>query len=717
MASVFRKDDKFYDKPNRNNFDLSFQNNFTLNAGNIVPVFCKEVIPGDSFKIDPTFGIRAMPLVWPIQTRMKCYLHFYYVRNRNLWKDWPDFIGGTKQNLVPPYIYLTDQNRDMVNTGKIGDYFGIPSVTFGEFGSEIENTFSAKYYNPDTDSFEYDYVRVFYGAFSTRPQAGQNLWNITSKVALTQTVEDYNYLVTIVPAHRFIHSDLEQIRVKLVRSGDYLSKSSFVVAAKADGTISAPNNESDNFGVGNISDYATELRFNNPSNEIAYFAIFTFTGDGTGLRPQPTGRHANAPANLSDSMLLYTWYDVRSGEATENSEVGLSELPFISNANPTGLRMSSLPFRAYESIYNCMYRNAENNPLIGEDGQPEYNKWILNNEGGADTTHYKLHQRNWEDDFLTTALPSPQQGNAPLVGLTGTATINFASEDGTETVTATTDENGQITAINAGTSNLSDALAQMVDYGISINDFRNVNALQRWLENNIRRGYKYQDQIQSHYGVSVRYDELDMPEFIGGASQSFAVNQISQTVSSDTQVLGDYAGQASCVGSGREITHYCDEHGYIIGVLCISPVPNYSQLLPKHFLKSDKFDFYFPEYGHIGMQPIPLKEIAPLQTYRQQKADASVNLEDTFGYQRAWYEYLASTDEVHGLFRNQLRNFVMNRTFDTTPELGAEFTTIDPEQLNDVFAVQDTGHKFLGQVYFDVKAKRPIPLYGIPKLE
>lgn len=717
MASIFRKDDKFYDKPNRNNFDLSFQNNVTLNAGDIVPVFCKEVIPGDSFKIDPTFGIRAMPLVWPIQTRMKTYLHFYYVRNRNLWKDWMDFIGGTKQDLIPPYIYLTDQNRDMVNTGKIGDYFGIPSVTYGEYGNEVENSFSAKYYDPETDSFDYDNVRVWYGSYSQKPTQGQNLWDITSKLALTAPQDVFGYLVTILPVHRFSHSDLEQIRVKLVRENNYLSQSAFVVAVDSDGIISAPNNISTNFGIGSISDYATQLNFNNPSSDIEYFAIFTFAGDASGSRPAPTGRYSNNFANLSESMLLYAWYNVETGYATENKDVNLTELPFISNANVNGLRLSALPFRAYEAIYNCFYRNAENNPLIGEDGQPEYNKWILNNDGGADTTHYKIHQRNWEDDFLTTALPSPQQGNAPLVGLTGTATINFASEDGTEQVTATTDENGQITAINAGTSNLSDALSEMVDYGISINDFRNVNALQRWLENNIRRGFKYQDQIQTHYGVSVRYDELDMPEFIGGASQSFMVNQISQTVSSDTQVLGDYAGQASCVGSGNEITHYCDEHGYIIGVLCISPVPNYSQLLPKHFLKSDKFDFFFPEFGHIGPQPIPLKEIAPLQTYRQQKEDASVSLDDTFGYQRAWYEYLASTDEVHGLFRNQLRNFLINRTFDKTPELGAEFTTIDPTQVNDVFAVQDTEHKFLGQVYFAVSAKRPIPLYGIPKLE
>lgn len=714
MASIFRKDDNFYDQPNRNIYDLSFQNNFTLNAGSIVPVFCKEVLPGDSFRIDPTFGIRAMPLVWPIQTRMKTYLHFYYVRNRNLWKDWPDFIGGTKSDLVPPYVYLTEENRDMFNTGEIGDYFGIPTVTYGEFGNSVYTYMDNNFYDLSKNSYISGYGGYTMGVFelgdslsldskyvkvnSTQPRPSQRLAIVVDKYAFDGELDKYGFYLTTYANV----SSIDNIEVNMVpfdlngKLSLYPKATTFVSLSKQELPVDS--------SLLTFIDIPDKPSFNN-----ARFIMFIFNVQNI---PSNNSSAPSAPV-IRGQVLLNKGVSF----GIENADAELSDLPFISDANPTGLRLSALPFRALESVYNCIYRNAENNPLIGPDGQPEYNKWILNNEGGADTTHYKLHFRNWEDDFLTTALPSPQQGNAPLVGLTGKATINFASEDGTDTVTATMDEYGQITSFNVGNSNLSEALGEMVDYGISINDFRNVNALQRWLENNIRRGYKYQDQIKTHYGVSVRYDELDMPEFIGGSAQSFVVNQISQTVSSDDQVLGDYAGQTSCVGSGNAITHYCDEHGYIIGVLCISPIPNYSQLLPKHFLKSDKFDYFFPEFGHIGMQPIPLKEITPLQTYRQQKEDASVTLDDTFGYQRAWYEYLASTDEVHGLFRNQLRNFVMNRTFDKTPELGAEFTTIDPEQLNDVFAVQDTNHKFLGQVYFDVSAKRPIPLYGIPKLE
>lgn len=83
MSSIFRKDDNYVDKPNRNTFDLSFQNNLTTRFGRLIPCYCQEVIPGDSFKIQPTFGLRYLPQVFPVQTRMRANLHFFYVRKLN----------------------------------------------------------------------------------------------------------------------------------------------------------------------------------------------------------------------------------------------------------------------------------------------------------------------------------------------------------------------------------------------------------------------------------------------------------------------------------------------------------------------------------------------------------------------------------------------------------------------------------------------------------
>lgn len=687
MASIFRKDDNFVDAPKRNTLDGSYQTNVTTDFGSLRPVMCKPVYPGDSFSIDTTFGLRFMPLTFPIQTRMNANIHFFYVRNRNLWKDWQDFIGKTKDGLTPPYIRLSQLNRDCVHTGKLGDYLGIPTQFHGTANKSVKKYATFRY------PYQYDmYIGV---VISSTVFVGKTVESVFPPVLLYEDSQAFyikvkgNKLGSNIPLIDNIEDIIypDGMFLKCVVADDGVIIGDFAIDSTTGSPVSMPQLSLDS----------------DKSYDCYCFFVDTITAGAQAYKPI---------ASLGVDTLYSEYNEIYTGNISAE-ELQLSQLPWRSNENPDGIPLSALPFRAYESVYNSFYRNPENNPLI-IDGVPEYNKWIRSNEGGADEQRYEFFYRNWEDDFLTTALPSPQQGSAPLVGLSGTPNITIAHDDGTTTTAnLTTDEDGNVVAVNStnGDAVTSQALVDAVSYGITINDFRNVNAFQRWLENNIRRGYKYKDQIKTHYGVSVRYDELDMPEFIGGVSRPVMVNQISQTVPLETSPLGDMAGQASVVGSGKPITHYCDEHGFIIGILSVTPVANYSQLLPKHFNVTDAFDYYFPEFGHIGMQPIYNWEVAPIQAHLEGK------LNDVFGYQRAWYDLLANTDEVHGLFRTELRNFLLNRTFDSTPELGKDFTTINPEHLNEVFAYTDKTDKIIGQIFFDLSMKRPIPLYGIPKLE
>lgn len=742
MANIWRKDDNVKEQPKRNIMDLSFQNNLTTQFGKLVPVFCKEFIPGDSFSIKPTFSLKFQPMVFPIQTRMRAHLHFFKVRNRNLWKDWEDFIAKNKENLDPPYL---DTAVTKPTTGSLLDYLGVPTTLVGRYGrTEVlpdldVSTRVALAYDLGVDSpFTFTSVSesTSYSTYKTAIDGisiGDDF--IPARVAVKQSsytycvpldLSGYNFLDTIRLEVSF--GDIKALHYKYPASTDGLSwysplpvdtnihRGEFLrVLAVSDGKIvhiSAPifTDEGTFFELPSSyqnsvlyliypgTNYVQYGAYSGPSSNVSFFGQDLKNLD---LHIQ-VSTVTDAVEDIDDTTSPY-W---RSGATVDLRE---------------RIKLSALPCRAYEQIYNSFYRNAENNPYI-LNGVPEYNKYVPTDEGGVDANLYDFYYRNWEDDFLTTALQQPQAGIAPLVGLTGTAgtaTVTLADEDGnTSEATASYDEEGNVTSVAfANSTSLTEALADAVQYGISINDLRNVNAFQRWLEAKARGGYKYRDVIETMFGITVRYDTLDMPEFIGGTSIDIMVNQISQTVPTETSPLGDYAGQAAGIGTGQTINEYFDEHGFIIGILSVVPVPNYSQLLPKHFIKRDAFDYYFPQFGHIGMQPIKYNEVCPVQSY-QDSTEQNNTLDETFGYQRAWYDYLASTDEVHGEFRTNLRNFVMNRTFDTKPELVKEFLTVDPSQLNDVFAIRDDSYdKILGQIFFDVKAKRPIPLYGIPKLE
>ena len=819
----FSKTNNFVKKPKRNTFDLSFQNNATFNFGTLYPVLCKEVIPGDSYRIDPTFALKFMPMAFPVQTRMNANLHFFYVRNRNLYKDWPDFIAKNKTGLTPPYIQCLQSEEEkfgkMFSTGSLGDYLGLPTTVVGDsYGSgyAVQGYFPSIVTNQINYRYDSDYVPVegaptypknavsnrdaAMGLFSSM-SVPYSLFGDLSKPGKISSSEvpyysfdvfrlcvcsydDYPYkpgvglrivLNGYIPAQNAVSGSSPTAEVIEALTNSILFYSIKPVTASSDdrnfsSASAVPLSTLPSYSFEEtVSGYrfllSWDVNFNevpavSENQEIAFFYLVRHLGyTATSVWPtynnipavplgsspirsnyggSPLLYHSSVESDgvsLSyGSMLGYNQY-VADGETYRpvvrissseqsmfNSE--LSNSPFVSYSSSTPvIPVSALPFRAYESIYNAFYRDIRNNPYDPNgDGNYEYNKYIPTMEGGADTNTYELHRRNWEQDFLTTAVQSPQQGTAPLVGVTGDGTFRFQDESGqTFTAKAIVSEDGnEITGFSLEDSKMPvgnvQFLMDVASAGFTINDFRSVNSFQRWLETNMRKGLRYRDQIMAHYGVSVRYDELDMPEFIGGMSVPVTVNQVTQTTPTDASPLGMYAGQASAIGKGRSITKYFDEHGFIMAIFSVTPVPNYSQLLPKYFLKTDALDYFFPEFGHIGYQPIFYNEVCPLQGYN---AGGAAELQKVFGYQRAWYEYLASTDEVHGEFRTTLRNYLINRVFSKAPELSEEFLLVDPEQVNDVFAVttEDTGDKILGQIYFKISAKRPIPLFGIPKIE
>lgn len=80
--------------PKRNAFNLSFPNTMTAEFGYLYPIMCKEVLPGDIFKIKTESLIRTAPLLAPVMSQIDVYLHYFYVPNRLLYSNWENFITG-----------------------------------------------------------------------------------------------------------------------------------------------------------------------------------------------------------------------------------------------------------------------------------------------------------------------------------------------------------------------------------------------------------------------------------------------------------------------------------------------------------------------------------------------------------------------------------------------------------------------------------------------
>lgn len=72
-------------KTSRNGFDLSTKRNFTAKAGELLPIWCKEVLPGDSFNINLKTFTRTQPINTAAFARMREYYDFFFVPYDLLW--------------------------------------------------------------------------------------------------------------------------------------------------------------------------------------------------------------------------------------------------------------------------------------------------------------------------------------------------------------------------------------------------------------------------------------------------------------------------------------------------------------------------------------------------------------------------------------------------------------------------------------------------------
>lgn len=737
--------DATFDANNRidvNSFDWSHVNNLTTNFGRITPVFCELVPAKGSLRINPEFGLELMPMVFPVQTRMYARLNFFKVTLRSMWEDYSDFISNFRDDLEEPYINCSSVSFDkMFTTGSLGDYLGIPTrksyyASSTYLTSSVAPCSSSKKITLVGSSYSWDYIVSKVGfntTLGTVPGFSCSTTYDNSSTVFLRT--------NPVKVQRYRNANLEFYLINNIKR-DYISHGRLVGITPGNSVIHTWD-----FNIP-VDSKNLLIRLSIPLGDLVN--IFDDqSSDSDGIQFYILFPSADMPSSSSDlAVSTITVYDT-----PQDSEITFNDFPFKSQKSGSDSfpRLLAYRFRAYESVYNAYYRDIRNNPFV-VNGRPVYNKWLPTMKGGADTTLYELHQCNWERDFLTTAVPNPQQGaNAPLVGL-AVGDVVTRSEDGTYSVqkqTVLVDEDGSkygvsykvsedgerlvgvdydpvsdktpVTAINSY-AELA-ALATEQGSGFTIETLRYVNAYQKFLELNMRKGFSYKQIMQGRWDIDIRFDELLMPEFIGGISRELSMRTVEQTVDqqgADSQgqyaeALGSKTGIAGVYGStSNNIEVFCDEESYIIGLLTVTPVPIYTQLLPKDFIYNGLLDHYQPEFDRIGFQPVTYKEMCPLNIDTSSDLDS---MNKTFGYQRPWYEYVAKYDNAHGLFRTDMKNFIMHRTFSGLPQLGQQFLLVDPDAVNQVFSVTEYTDKIFGYVKFNATARLPISRVAIPRLD
>ncbi len=388
----------------------------------------------------------------------------------------------------------------------------------------------------------------------------------------------------------------------------------------------------------------------------------------------------------------------------------------VGNTTPINIRFNAEPILGYYKIYSDWYRNER----FQEDAFTSLYSHISPDRIASvslDTVN-KLFKRNYFKDPYTTALAEPLIGGPiPVIGGTAPVVSPRTFTDSSISAVESIRDGYQVEDSKNGVRLMADLSAVASN---TVQQLNQMYALYRFFMADTYNGNRYVEFVESHFNVVVPDSTLERPLFLGRYTQNIAFSEIFQTSGStgEGNTLGDYAGKGAGIGSGFLFHEKFLEHGYLYIIMSIVPESTYFQGIDSKFWFGDRFDsFYFPEFQNIGDAPISIWSLySPISGVHSEGMSVSYDKAfeglNTFGYNRRNWDMIWYPNELHGDFANpnSMLHWTFARKFNSAPILGSSFSEIKP--VNNPFVYTDaSAENFFTDIYFDIKALRPVERY------
>lgn len=414
-----------------------------------------------------------------------------------------------------------------------------------------------------------------------------------------------------------------------------------------------------------------------------------------------------------------------------------------------GLKVNSLPFRAYCKVWNEWFRDENLQQPVTQSMDDTTTTGVNTgtNLTDAEAGGMPLKVCKYKD-YFTSCMPSPQKsaepvsipmlGKAPVVwSMTSEELKNYGilinSDDSNYYYGPTTGNNGQAihvrrepagkknkvlyghTSRGGGTTALSPMEADLSNVtGATINELRQAIAVQHIFERDARTGTRYKEILKGAWGVTSPDARLDRSEYIGGHRMPINVNQVIQTSSTDsTSPQGNTGAYSMTTLSRNMCTYSATEHGFVLGLAAIRVDHSYQQGLSRLWTRSTRFSYYDPMLANLGEQAVLNQEI-----YAQGQAKD----EEVFGYQEAWADYRYRTNmitsEMRSTYAQTLDAWHYADKYDALPTLSSSWIKEGTENIDRTLAVQSSNsHQFICNFYYSQAWTRPMPIYSIPGID
>lgn len=207
-------------------------------------------------------------------------------------------------------------------------------------------------------------------------------------------------------------------------------------------------------------------------------------------------------------------------------------------------------------------------------------------------------------------------------------------------------------------------------------------------------GGTYRDWLETVYTAGKYLDRPETPVFIGGMSQYIEFDEVISKSATETAYGSQPLGDIAAIGRGGKplnnghIHYQCEEPGYIMGLMAITPMVDYSQGNDFDLNLQTIDDLHKPALDGIGYQDLIQEQmVGETSTYNGKSISNMIH--KAANKTVAWIDYMTNYNRTFGDFAagEALDFMVLNRRYEVENSEITDLTTyIDPQKYIEIFA-------------------------------
>lgn len=212
-------------------------------------------------------------------------------------------------------------------------------------------------------------------------------------------------------------------------------------------------------------------------------------------------------------------------------------------------------------------------------------------------------------------------------------------------------------------------------------------------------GGTYRDWLETVYTAGKYLDRPETPVFIGGMTQYIEFDEVISKSATETTYGSQPLGDIVAIGRGGKpmnsghIHYQCEEPGYIMGLMAITPMVDYSQGNDFDLNLQTMDDLHKPALDGIGYQDLIQEQMVGETSVYENSSLISKMKHLAANKTVAWIDYMTNYNRTFGDFAagEALDFMVLNRRYEVNNlnQIDDLTTYIDPQKYIEIFADTD----------------------------